>query len=127
MDYLKTIAVIALGGSIGSISRYYVSLWAAQKFGAHFPYGTLFVNIAGCFIIGCFMVMATERLALSPYWRLLVATGFLGGLTTFSSFGYETLKLLEEAQVSLAIYNVIFNVIAGLAATWLGMTIARIF
>lgn len=126
MHSLKTVAAIALGGSLGAISRYYTSVWAAQKWGTGFPFGTLIVNIAGCFIIGCFMVVATERLALSPYWRLLVATGFLGGLTTFSSFGYETLTLLEEAQVALALYNVLLNVIAGLAATWLGMSITRI-
>jgi len=126
MDCLKTIAAIAMGGSLGAVSRYYISVLAAQKLGAGFPYGTLIVNITGCFIIGCFMVLATERLAISPYWRLFVATGFLGGLTTFSSFGYETLKLVEEAQIALAFWNVLLNMIAGLAATWLGMSITRI-
>lgn len=119
------IAVVAIGGSIGSAARYIVSTWAAERFGSNFPYGTLIVNVVGCFIIGAFMVLVTERVIANPYWRLLVAVGFVGGLTTFSSFGYETLKLLEDAQFQWALYNILSNFIIGFFATWLGMAVAR--
>jgi len=121
---LKVI-VVAIGGSIGAAARYIVSTWAAERFGSDFPYGTLIVNVVGCFIIGAFMVLVTERVIANPYLRLLVAVGFLGGLTTFSSFGYETLKLVEDAQFQWAAYNILGNFILGFFATWLGMTVAR--
>lgn len=122
---MTKVLVVAIGGSIGAATRYLVSTWAAERFGSNFPYGTLIVNAVGCFIIGAFMVLVTERAIANPYWRLLVAVGFLGGLTTFSSFGYETLKLIEDAQLQWAAYNVLANFIIGFFATWLGMTIAR--
>ena len=77
---LKLLAV-AVGGAVGACTRYWVSQWAAGRFGADFPYGTLIVNVVGCFIIGVFLTLTTERLIVSPYWRLIVAVGFLGGLT----------------------------------------------
>lgn len=120
------IVVVAVGGGCGAVARYLVSLWAAERFGAAFPYGTLIANVVGCFIIGVFMTLATERLIVSPYWRLLVTVGFLGGLTTFSSFSYETFKLLEDAQLDLALYNVLLNVCVSFLATWLGMGAARL-
>lgn len=96
------ILVVALGGGIGSVARYLISLWAAERFGSDFPYGTLIVNVVGCFIIGAFLVLVTERTIASPYWRLVIAVGFLGGLTIhFSSFGYETLRLLENAPTAM--------------------------
>ena len=120
------IIVVAIGGGIGATTRYLVSNWASTRLGTDFPYGTLIVNIIGCFIIGAFMTIATERLIVSPYWRLLVVVGFVGGLTTFSSFSYETLHLLQEADVVPAFYNVGLNIIIGFFATWLGMCAARI-
>ena len=116
---------VALGGSVGAATRYFVSTWAAERFGSDFPYGTLIVNVVGCFIIGAFLVLVTERAIVNPYWRLIVAVGFLGGLTTFSSFGYETLKLIEDSQLQWAAYNVMANLFLGFLATWLGMTAAR--
>lgn len=121
---LKVI-VVGIGGGIGAVARYLVSTWAAERFGSDFPYGTLIVNVVGCFIIGAFMVVVTERFIASPYWRLLVAVGFVGGLTTFSSFGFETIKLVESAQLQWAAYNILTNFIFGFFATWLGMTVAR--
>lgn len=119
------ILAVAVGGGIGSVTRYLISAWAAERFGSQFPYGTFLVNVSGCFIIGVFLVLATERLALNPYWRLLIASGFLGGLTTFSSFSYETFQLLAQSQFMVALQNVSLNVIAGLAATYLGAVLAR--
>lgn len=122
---MMKVLIVAIGGSIGAATRYLVSTWAAERFGSNFPYGTLIVNVVGCFIIGAFMVLVTERVIANPYWRLLVAVGFVGGLTTFSSFGYETLKLVEDAQFQWAAYNILSNFVVGFLATWLGMTIAR--
>jgi Integral membrane protein possibly involved in chromosome condensation len=70
--------------------------------------------------------LATERFIVNPYWRLLVTVGFVGGLTTFSSYSYETLKLLEDAGVATALYNVLLNLALGFFATWLGITAARL-
>ncbi len=122
---MTKVLVVAIGGSIGAAARYLVSNWAAERFGSNFPYGTLIVNVVGCFIIGAFMVLVTERVIANPYWRLLVTVGFLGGLTTFSAFGYETLKLVEDAQFQWAAYNILSNCILGILATWFGMSLAR--
>lgn len=119
------VLVVAIGGAIGSAARYLTSGWAAARFGVDFPYGTLMVNVIGCFIIGVFMTLATERLIISPYWRLFIAVGFLGGLTTFSSFSYETIRLLQEAGMLRAFYNVGLNILIGFTATLLGIGAAR--
>ena len=124
---MQEIILVAIGGGIGSVSRYLASNWAAARFGTEFPMGTLLVNVAGCFIIGLFMVLTTERLSVSPYWRLVIAVGFVGGLTTFSSFSYETQRLLQGADIARAFYNVGLNVLAGFFATWLGMSVAKLF
>lgn len=120
------ILVVAAGGSVGAVARYLASTWAAERFGANFPYGTLIVNVIGCFIIGIFMTMTTERFIVSPYWRLLITVGFVGGLTTFSSFSYETFRLLEDADIMMALYNIALNLILGFLATWLGIGAARL-
>lgn len=122
---LKIVAVAA-GGSIGATARYLVSVWAAERFGAGFPYGTLIVNVIGCFIIGVFMTMTTERFIVSPYWRLLITVGFVGGLTTFSSFSYETFRLLEDSDMIMALYNIGLNLLLGFLATWVGIGVARL-
>lgn len=121
------VCLVAIGGAVGSTARYLVSVWAAARFGAEFPYGTLIVNIVGCFIIGAFMTLATEKASISPYWRLLITVGFVGGMTTFSSFSYETLHLLYEADMLCAFYNVGLNILLGFSATWLGMIAARLY
>jgi CrcB protein len=122
---MLNILMVALGGGVGAVSRYLISTWAAGKYGSGFPYGTLIVNVAGCFIIGAFMTLTTERIIVSPYWRLLITVGFVGGLTTFSSFSYETFKLLGDAEINYAMYNVALNMIVGFLATWLGISAAR--
>lgn len=121
------IFLVALGGSIGATMRYLVSDWTAQRWGADFPYGTLIVNVVGCFIIGLFMSLVTERIIVSPYWRLLVTVGFIGGLTTFSSFSYETIKLINDGQMTFALYNIIANFVLGFFATWTGISLAKLF
>lgn len=123
---MMSIVLVAVGGGIGAVTRYLVSTWAAARFGSDFPYGTLIVNMVGCFIIGAFMSLVTERVIVNPYWRLFVSVGFLGGLTTFSSFSYETLRLLEEADFVQAFSNVGLNILIGFLATWLGIGAAKL-
>lgn len=124
---MTEIILVAVGGGIGAATRYLISSWATERLGAAFPYGTLIVNVAGCFIIGLFMTMATERLIVSPYWRLFITVGFLGGLTTFSSFSYETFKLMGNADFSMAAGNIFFNLVLSFLATWTGIAVARLF
>jgi CrcB protein len=125
VNLLEKILLVALGGGIGAVTRYLASDWADQRFGSEFPYGTLIVNLAGCFVIGLFMQLVTDRIIVNPYWRLLITVGFLGGLTTFSSFSYETITLINEGALLYAAYNILISVAAGLLATWLGIAIAR--
>ncbi len=122
---MLNIIAVAIGGSIGAVTRYLFSLWAANRFGAGFPYGTLFVNIIGCFIIGCFMTLVTERVIVNPYWRLLVTVGFVGGLTTFSSYSYETIKLLDSG-LYVACLNLFGNLVLGFMATFAGIFAAKL-
>lgn len=122
---LLNILVVGLGGGIGAVTRYLVSSWTVGRFGPDFPYGTLLVNVAGCFVIGFFLVLVADKFTVRSEWRLFVTTGFLGGLTTFSSFSYETMKLLEDADATLALYNILANCLIGFFATWVGMHAAR--
>lgn len=119
------VVLVAIGGGVGATTRYLTSNWAA-RISTEFPLGTLLVNVVGCFLIGVFMVLTTERISVSPHWRLFIAVGFLGGLTTFSSFSYETLRLVQEADIMRAFYNVGLNLLVGFFATWLGMGTARL-
>lgn len=123
---MSDIFFVALGGSIGAVSRYLIGNFALNKLGANFPYGTLIANLLGCFIIGLFMTAMIEKMTINPAWRLLISVGFLGGLTTFSSFSYESIKLLYEAQYLLAIYNIGINLIFGFLATISGICLAKI-
>lgn len=123
---MEKLLIVAVGGGIGAVSRYLVSTWAAARLGVHFPYGTLLVNVVGCLIIGLFMTLTTERFIVNPYWRLLVTVGFVGGLTTFSSYSYESFKLLEEAGLLAALANIGSNLLLGFGATYLGITLGRL-
>lgn len=123
---MLAIILVAIGGSIGSVLRYLIAKWAAEKIDFTLPYGTFIVNIVGCFIIGFFMTIVTERAVVSPYWRLFVTVGFVGGLTTFSSFSYESIQLLLQSNFFQGFCNIGGNVIIGLFATWLGISAARL-
>ena len=115
---------ICLAGAAGTGVRYVIALWAAQRFGSAFPYGTLIVNLAGCFAIAAVMHVALT-LAWSPTVRSAIAIGFLGGLTTYSSFNYETTRLLDEGSPGVAALNVAVTLIGAFVAGWLGMICAR--
>jgi CrcB protein len=118
---------VSLGAIVGANSRYLVGLWAAERLGASFPYGTLIVNLTGCFLIGVFNGLGEMGLAISPNVRLLFTVGFLGAYTTFSSFGFESVNLLRVGDFLAASLNITINVVVGLAAVVLGLYVARIF
>jgi len=116
--------LICLGGAVGTGSRYLVSLWAAQRFGSTFPYGTMIVNLSGCFIIAAVMYTALT-LGWSPTLRLTITIGFLGGLTTYSSFNFETSRLIEEGALSAAAINATVMICGGFIAGLLGLVFAK--
>jgi CrcB protein len=122
---MKEILLVALFGAAGAVTRYVLSAALHRQFGEVFPLGTLAANVIGCGLIGVlFQVNETTR-AISPEWRAALAAGFLGGLTTFSTFGLETVRLFELGRSTAAIANVLANLLVGLAAVWLGMWIVR--
>lgn len=119
------ILIVGVGGFIGSVLRYLVSGWVQQfSKSLDFPYGTLTVNLIGCFVIGFLGELAEARGILASETRLLVFIGLLGGFTTFSSFGNDTLNLARSGQMFNALANVAVNVMFGLLLVWLGRTLA---
>ncbi len=122
---MEKVLVVMLGCAFGGASRYLITTYV-NKLG-HFPYGTLTVNLIGCFLIGIIGTLLSEYYkGASPYISLLLTVGFLGGLTTFSSFSNETLLLIRTGDVLSAILNVGLNTIGGLLAVWLGVILVRL-
>ena len=118
---MTRVLLVGAGGFVGSILRYVLSgLVQGAARDSLFPWGTLAVNVLGCFTIGVLTELAESRGAFGVETRLLLITGFLGGFTTFSAFGYETLYLLRDAERLLAAANVLASVVIGIAAVQLG-------
>ena len=122
---MRSVLVVGLGGFLGAIARYGVSLAVARLWTMEFPLGTFLINVSGSFVLGLFSTLATERLAVDPAWRLLVATGFVGAYTTFSTFEYETHRLVEVGASAWAAVNVVASVVVGFLAVRLGVLLAR--
>ncbi|HUK86027.1 MAG TPA: fluoride efflux transporter CrcB [Terriglobales bacterium] len=116
---------ISLGAVLGAGLRFSVSRLAARIIGASFPFGTLFINIAGSFLLGLFLVWTTERVLADPKWRLLIAIGFCGSFTTFSSYAFETFSYFEQGQWLLFGSNILANNLLCLAAVLAGAALAR--
>ncbi|MCB2202274.1 fluoride efflux transporter CrcB [bacterium] len=124
---MHKLILVGVGGFAGAISRYVLSGLAHRLLGSSFPWGTLAVNLIGCFLIGGLMVFAEDRAVLSPQTRLLLGVGFLGAFTTFSTFGYESLELLRDKQLFYLALNLLVSVVGGLTAVWAGRALARHF
>ena len=116
---------ICVGGAVGSGARYLVSGWAAQALGTGFPYGTLVVNVTGSFALAGIMHVGLATELLSPTLRITLATGVLGGFTTYSTFSYETFRYLQEGAIWMASLNVVVTLVACLVGCVLGFTLAR--
>lgn len=123
---MKNLILVALGGALGSASRYIVSMLAIRLCGDGFGWGTLAVNLAGCLAIGILTGLADLALLEAP-WRIFLVTGVLGGLTTFSTFSNETVRHLASGQYAAGFLNMAFNVLAGLALSFAGLKLARAF
>lgn len=118
--------IVGAGGFLGAIARYLVGGWVQQRWGASFPYGTLVINVSGSFVLGLFATLAL-RFGWNDEWRLLIAIGLIGAYTTFSTFEYETLRLIAEGrQYGAALLNVFGSVVAGFGAACLGVVAARL-
>lgn len=122
---MQVILLIALFGALGCLTRYFLSGWVYKALGSGFPSGTLAVNIVGAFCIGLVMEFAIRSTLVSPSLRVGLTIGFLGGLTTFSTFSYETFRLLEEGELLIATANALLSVLACLLFTWLGIITAK--
>ena len=116
---------VSLGALLGANLRFFVSRLAAKLLSTDFPYGTLIINVSGSFILGVFLIWTTERVLADPKWRLLVAIGFCGSYTTFSSYAFETMAYFEQGHWSLFAANILTNNLLCLAAVLAGGMLAR--
>ncbi len=117
--------VIFAGGGIGSVARFLVASWIGQKWGRSFPLGTFVVNVSGSFLIGFLMTLMAELFIENPQWRLFLVIGGLGGYTTFSTFQYETGKLVIDGELGYAALNLVLSVAVGFVALKLGEITAK--
>lgn len=122
---MKTAATIAVFCAGGGLTRYYLSGWVYSLLGRAFPYGTFVVNIVGAYCIGLIMELGLRSSAIPDTLRLGLTVGFMGGLTTFSTFSYETFTLLEDGRFSVALVNILASVAVCLLFTWFGILTVR--
>jgi|SRR5271163_1300268 len=113
--------MVGIGGCLGSILRFWLGSYIGGKLGTRFPYGTLVINVSGSFLLGIVFALLTARASWSPNWRYLLLIGFIGGYTTFSSFEFETLRMIQDGQTGLGLLYVATSVAIGFVAVWGGM------
>ena len=118
--------LIAVGGALGSMARYWVGSMVASRMGTKFPYGTFVINITACVIIGFSLTLLARRVDINPVWRFLVPVGFIGAYSTFSTYEWETLSTLRSGAFFLASLYAVSSLILGLAAVWGGSMLAEI-
>lgn len=118
------IALLIVFGAAGTLARYGLQGVVQERTGPAFPYGTLVVNIVGCFLLGGIAEYALTHLSVPPEWRIGITTGFLGAFTTFSTFSWETVRLIQEGEWKRASVYVLVSLIGGLLAIFCGMRIA---
>ena len=117
--------MVGLGGCLGSVLRFWLGSYIGARLGSRFPYGTFVINVTGSFLVGTVLTILAEKTQWSPNWRYLIPIGFIGGYTTFSTFEYETLRLLEDGQMVTAMLNVLGSVVVGFAGVWAGVIAGR--
>lgn len=122
---LRNILIVGIGGFFGSILRYLGGIWIDKLSHTSFPWGTFFVNIVGSFIIGIVYAIAEKGNFLNEEWRLLLAVGFCGGFTTFSSFAYNNFTLLKDHTIGLFLFNVFGSIAIGVFTVYLGIILVR--
>lgn len=124
---MKYLLWIAVAGAAGTLARFFVAGWAQQLGGTRFPWGTLAVNLAGCFLFGLIFALIEDRTAISERVRHIALIGFMGAFTTFSTFGFETVNFLREHQWWLAVANILAQNVGGILCVLLGLAVARLF
>lgn len=123
--FAEPAVLIGIGGILGANARYLVSVWAARRIGASFPYGTMIVNLSGSLLLGIMATAIVGRVVSEPEVRLLVSVGFLGAYTTFSTFAFESVSLIRRRAYALATVNVLASTVLGLLGAWIGAMVAR--
>jgi CrcB protein len=126
MTLIEKLLLLALAGGFGALARYGLAGLVQRWGGVEFPWGTLVVNVAGCFLFGVVWAIAAERMAISPELRVIVLTGFLGSFTTFATFMSETYQLLASSEWLPALGNLALTNIVGLGVFLLGLTVGRV-
>ena len=127
MNSLQKYLFIAIGGSLGSVARYWVGSTIASRMGTKFPYGTFVINMTACVIIGFSLAFFGKRTELNPAWRFLVPIGFVGAYSTFSTFEWEAFSILQTGAFLNAALYVVLSFVLGLFGVWCGVLIARVF
>lgn len=123
---MDKILYISIGAVLGANARYWLGIWAAQKWGTAFPYGTFIINLSGSLLLGFFITIATERFLIDPRLRMLIAVGFLGAYTTFSTYTMESFSLLSNGQWLYGIFNLLGSTILGVLAAALGVYLGKL-
>jgi CrcB protein len=124
MQRMRTVVAVALAGALGALARWGVGVWFGHRFPS-FPWGTMFINVTGSFILGVLFAVLVERNIGSLTLRLALMTGLLGAYTTFSTFSLETFRLVEDGATGSALANIGLSVVLGVLAVWLGLTAGR--
>jgi CrcB protein len=117
--------IVAFGGALGSVLRFWAGGYVSTRLGSRFPYGTFVINITASFLIGLIMTLLAERTHWNANWRYLIPIGFIGGYSTFSTFEYETFRLYQDSELLMAALNVVASVAIGFIAVWLGAITGR--
>lgn len=120
-----TSIIIAIGGALGALSRYELSLWISNRWIHPFPLPTFIINISGAFLLGFLNILFMDKLHLSPSWRLGIGVGYLGAFTTFSTFGFELFTLLEKGHYTTALSYALLSILVGLCGVSFGVALAR--
>ena len=123
---MYTYLAIAFGGALGTVSRYWITVSIERFNGTGFPLGTFMVNLLGSFLIGLLYILFAEKLSVADQWRPVIITGFLGAMTTFSTFSLDALLLFQQGHYNTALFYVLSSVMICIFAAYVGMQIARI-